>query len=200
MGPGGRAARAQAGVSGGGESGQRSRRPPRTHPPAGERPARRPVLGFVLRFVTLWTVALVLFARLPGIERWAIRGTLASLLALVRALGISASAAGTFLEVGGVNLQIVADCTPLMPTAGLWAAMIAFPAPPRWKLAGVVVGGAAVWAFNLARILGLIAVLRWWPAAFDFVHVYLWQTITLLVVCGLFLLWLRLQPGRPASP
>jgi exosortase/archaeosortase family protein len=158
------------------------------------------VLGFLARFIALWGVSLVLLARLPALERWAIQGTVASLLALVRALGVAASGTAAFVEVGGVDLQIVPDCTPLMPTAGLWAAVIAFPAPLRWKLAGVAGGAAAVWVFNLVRILALVAVLKWWPAAFDFVHVYLWQTVTLLVVCGLFILWLRLQPRPPGTP
>jgi hypothetical protein len=50
----------------------------------------------------------------------------------------------------------------------------------------------------VARILALIPVLAHRPQLFEFIHVYLWQTVTLLVVFALFLLWLRLQQPRPA--
>ena len=40
--------------------------------------------------------------------------------------------------------------------------------------------------------------LVWWPGSFKFMHVYLWQSITLLAVSGLFMAWLRFSPPDPA--
>jgi hypothetical protein len=45
-------------------------------------------------------------------------------------------------------------------------------------------------------MLALLATIVRWPHAFRFVHVYLWQTVTLLVVSAMFLSWLRLASGR----
>jgi hypothetical protein len=49
-----------------------------------------------------------------------------------------------------------------------------------------------LWVYNLARILALALVLRFHPTWFEFVHVYLWQTLTLLVVLAMFVSWIRL--------
>jgi exosortase/archaeosortase family protein len=87
-----------------------------------------------------------------------------------------------------------------MPTLMLGIAVLAYPSNATWKLVGVAAGAAALWVYNVVRMLALMATLRWWPGSFHFVHVYLWQTVTLLVVCALFLLWLRLGTVRePAA-
>jgi exosortase/archaeosortase family protein len=85
-----------------------------------------------------------------------------------------------------------------MPTAALWIAIAAFPAPWRWKVGGLLAGAGLLWLYNMARILALVPVLAYRPQIFDFIHVYLWQTVTLLVVFALFLLWLKLQQPKVA--
>jgi len=57
---------------------------------------------------------------------------------------------------------------------------------------------AVLWGFNLLRIGALIAIIAWAPKTFDFVHMYLWQTATLLVVLLLFLVWLRFERRHSA--
>src|SRR5262249_12608972 len=86
--------------------------------------------------------------------------------------------------------QIVSDCTPLMPTVLLASAILAFPATWRWKALGLAAGAGALWAYNLTRVLALFVVKARWPQAFDFVHVYVWQSATLLVVFLLFRGWM----------
>ena len=129
----------------------------------------------------------------PHAERWAVQSTLASLLLLLSAAPLESSVSGTLLSVGGVSLNIVPECTPLMPGVLLSVAMIAYPAARSWKMAGLAAGIAALWIYNLARVLGLMALLMWQRQAFFVVHVYLWGTMTLLVISGLFVLWLGLQ-------
>ena len=43
----------------------------------------------------------------------------------------------------------------------------------------------------------MIRILEWRPAWFEFTHVYLWQTGTILVVFLTFALWLRTLAARP---
>jgi exosortase/archaeosortase family protein len=154
----------------------------------------RPVFGFLLRFLLIWAVALTLATLIPRIETWAIASTLWSIAVVLRPFTSHAVTAGSMLQVGGVSFQIVSDCTPLMPTAALWAAIGAFPSTWRWKLIGLGVGSLIVWLYNIGRILALVPVMAHRPQWFEFVHVYLWQTVTLLVVFACFLAWLHLQP------
>jgi len=156
------------------------------------------VLGFLARFAGGWISILLLLAFVPAIEHWAVRNTISSLLFITHLFGLGSSTGGESINISGVSIEIVPDCTPLMPTAALWIAIAAFPAPWRWRLAGLAAGALLLWLYNLARILALIPVLAYRPQLFDFIHVYLWQTVTLLVVFALFLLWLRLQQPGPA--
>ena len=167
-----------------------------------------PAVFFLLRFVALWLGALLAISWVPGIEVLAIRNTVATLGAAVALFAHHVHASGSVVSARGVSFEIVADCTPLMPAIVLGAACLAFPAHWRWRLAGVICGTVALWTYNQIRLL-ILFVVKWrWPAAFEFVHVYLWQTFTLIVVFLVFVAWLRIQPHplagaderRPGSP
>jgi exosortase/archaeosortase family protein len=154
----------------------------------------------VLRFAGAWVVALLLFAFFPGIERMAIANTIDSMIVVASWFGVHTALVGKYVHVGTVTLEIVPDCTPLLPIATLWSAVLAFPAPWRARLMGLAAGAAVLWAYNLLRIFVLVGVLRWKPGWFEFVHVYMWQTITLVVVFGLFLAWIRITGSIEAPP
>ncbi len=160
-------------------------------------------LWFVGRFLLGLAVGQVAIAWFPAIEAWAIRSTLGSLRGVawgMRLAGLQGGVDGTSFHLGPNGVEIVGECTPLMPTLVMAAAMTAYPAPRRAQLAGIAAGAAVLWAFNLLRIGSLVAILAWRPRSFDFVHMYLWQTITLLVVLVIFVIWTRLQRSRGAEP
>lgn len=152
---------------------------------AGEHP-----LWFPVRFLGIWLIAILALSAWPGVESWAIGATVESLRWILLAAGGHPFADGGMIEAGGIHFQIVSDCTPLMPTILLGSALLAFPATWRWKAIGLATGGMALWAYNLMRVLALFVVKGRWPQAFDFVHVYVWQSATLLVVFMLFLGWI----------
>ena len=154
---------------------------------------RRLVTGFVLRTLLGWTVGLTLLAILPQVGRWAIQATLSNLLLVLHALSLSGHVSGDVLVAPGATIQIVDECTSVLPTVLLGVAMASYPAAAAWKLIGLVVGTVALWVYNLLRVLGLLVVLAWRPELFEIVHVYVWQTMTFLAVAGLFVLWLRLE-------
>ena len=103
-----------------------------------------------------------------------------------------------FRSLGHAALIIIPECTPLMPVLLLAIAMAAYPAPARWKLIGIAAGIAALWLYNVVRMLTLLATLAMRPTWFTFMHVYLWQSMTLLVVSALFLAWLEFAPPERA--
>ena len=168
--------------------------------PAGGAPSgeRSWVIGFVLRLLLGWAIAIGLLALAPGIERWAVMSTVGSVTTALRLGALHPTVTDATIILGNNALIIIPECTPLMPVLLLAIAMIAYPAPARWKLAGVGAGIVALWIFNVVRMLALFATLVWWPASFKFMHVYLWQSITLLTVSGLFMAWLRFSPPHPA--
>ena len=158
-------------------------------------------LRFVLRFIALWLGWLIVVQSTPLIDEWAIRGTVVCLKAALQFLTGSSYAMGNTVGTGHQHFAIVSDCTPMMPMALFFSACIAFPATWRWKLIGVGSAAILLWIYNLTRVLLLFLVMARWPAAFDFIHVYLWQTVTLIVVFLLFVTWLRIQGvAAPPSP
>ena len=132
------------------------------------RPEVYPVVRFTLCFGVCWGVALGVLALAPRVSDWAVRGTVASLLFLLRVLAIKVQVVGSSLSIGGYTFIIGDDCTSLTPTAGLWAAMIAFQATVRWKLIGLAVGAILLWVFNVLRILLLVPIYHWAPTALGF--------------------------------
>jgi exosortase/archaeosortase family protein len=156
----------------------------------------RTVLAFVGRFAAAWLVALCVLALVPAGEQLSIRATIWSLAWLSRVFHMQCVVSGSFLRLAGADLEIVGDCTSLMPTLTLWAAVIAFPAGVLWKGAGLTSGAVVLWFYNLARVLALAFVLRVHPTWFEFVHAYLWQTLTLLIVLAMFIGWIVLEPRR----
>lgn len=162
------------------------------------RAASRAVMGFVARFVAGWAIVLGLVAWVPGLDRWAVGHTVFSLGLVARLFRMPFEASGSVIDVSNVGMQIVPDCTPLMPTAALAIAVVAFPATWRWRLIGLGAGTVVLWVYNLVRIYALVPVLRYRPEWFEFIHVYLWQTTTLLVVFALFMMWLGAQQRRPS--
>jgi exosortase/archaeosortase family protein len=139
-------------------------------------------------------------AYLPPIEKWAVTNTLGSLRLMAWCFGLHGDVEGNSFHVGPNYIQIIGECTPVMPTSVLVAAIAAYPTMLRSQLLGIVAGAVVIWAFNLVRIASLMVVLAWRPRSFDFIHMYLWQTVTLFVVLLTFLHWTRLQRPRGETP
>jgi len=161
-------------------------------------------LWFPARFLSIWLIMILVLSAWPSSESWAIGATVESLRLVLLAAGGHPVAEDGMIQAGGVSFRIVSDCTPLMPTILLGSGILAFPATWRWKTLGLAAGALAMWAYNLMRVLALFVVKGRWPGAFDFVHVYVWQSATLLVVFMLFLAWIgaraRWERSRTRGP
>jgi len=161
---------------------------------------RRVVLGFLLRCLAYWGAALLLVSRVPAIDDFGVRITVRTLQLVLAAFRVHVGRLGSSLFVGGTSVQIVPDCSPHLAYLIYAGVVLAFPAPWRARLVGLVAGAVAIHAFNTVRILALIGVLIWKREWFEFAHVYLWQTGTVIAVFATFALWLRAtaQP-RPVA-
>jgi exosortase/archaeosortase family protein len=111
---------------------------------------------------------------------------------LLRLLGAGVSAQGTLLEVKDLRFAVVTDCTPLGPMLLLWGAILAFPAPLRSKLLGMVLGGALLTALNLVRMVSLILLGMARPELLPVAHLLVWQSVMVLAAVMLWLAWLAM--------
>ncbi len=105
----------------------------------------------------------------------------------------------------GFAVSIEAGCNGVEATIVLVAAMLAFPAPWRYRIAGVAIGFVAVQALNIVRIISLFYIGQWSYAVFEWAHLYVWQALIMLDVLVVWLLWVRRVPrpegeaGRPPA-
>ena len=162
--------------------------------------ARRAVLGFLLRCLAYWAAALALISRVPAVDNAGVSLTVSTLQFVLGLFRQPVQRVGSALFVAGTSVEIVADCSPHTPYLIYAAVVLAFPATWRQRLMGLLMGAGVIHVFNTIRILTLIGILSWKREWFEFAHVYLWQTGTVITVFATFALWLRMTPPRPSTP
>ncbi len=160
----------------------------------------------MFRFLVIFlALALSLFAAelTPPVQRWvvepwteAVARTAALLLTGVDA-SVVASGRQLLDRWTGHGVSIEAGCNGLEALIVLSAAMLAFPAPWRQRAAGIAVGGVAIQGLNLLRIVSLYYLARWNAEVFEWVHLYLWQSLIMIDVLIVWLLWLRWTRKAP---
>jgi exosortase H (IPTLxxWG-CTERM-specific) len=85
----------------------------------------------------------------------------------------------------------------------LVAAMLAFPAPWRYRALGIAIGIAAVQLLNIVRVISLFYIGQWDFSVFEWAHQYVWQALIMLDVLVVWLIWVRRVPpgtGPGAAP
>ena len=94
----------------------------------------------------------------------------------------------------GFALSIEAGCNGIEAALILIAAMLAFPAPWKHRVIGIIVGLTAVQLLNIVRVISLFYIGQWSMAAFEWAHFYLWQALIMLDVLIVWLIWIRTLP------
>jgi exosortase H (IPTLxxWG-CTERM-specific) len=100
----------------------------------------------------------------------------------------------------GFAVSIEAGCNGVEATIVLVAAILAFPAPWKRKLVGLVIGVIAVQALNIVRVISLFYLGQWNFDVFEWAHLYVWQALIMLDVLVVWLLWVRALPRVPRAP
>lgn len=117
---------------------------------------------------------------------------------LITTLSGQAWVNGNVLAIPGFSVRILDLCNGVEATLLLWAVMLAFRAPWRYRLWGLVLGFLGVQVINMVRIVSLTYLGVWQPDWFYWVHWYLWDALIMLDILVIFLLWLRrLPPPEP---
>jgi len=159
-----------------------------------ERPAtpRRKSLLFLARFLALLVIFYFLVAWNPINDAVIVPFTSAIAHvsgAILVALGEKVTVAGTEIRSGAFAVQIENGCNGVEAALLFGSAILAFPAPWRRRLLGLVAGFAAIQALNLVRVVSLFWIGAHRPALFNSSHTVIWQSAVVLASVLLFLLW-----------
>lgn len=109
------------------------------------------------------------------------------------------------------GVAIERGCNGVEAVIILFAAIFAFPAPWKHRLAGFIAGFFAIQALNIVRIVSLFYLGEWETAKcvpgqechrvwFDWFHLYLWQALIILDALVVWLIWLRYLPRPSRRP
>ncbi|MBK6741543.1 MAG: exosortase H [Hydrogenophilales bacterium] len=100
----------------------------------------------------------------------------------------------------GFAVSIEPGCNGIEASIVLIAAILAFPAPWKHKLIGLLAGLTAIQALNLVRIISLFYLGQWNMDVFEWAHLYLWQALIMLDALVVFVIWVRLIPATTRTP
>lgn len=114
--------------------------------------------------------------------------------------GERVAVAGTSISSRAFSVNVENGCNGLETALLLAAAVLAFPASGRQKLAGFAVGFLAIEAVNLIRVASLFWVGAHRPAWFGPAHTVVWQSLVVLTGVGLFVGWAAFVAKHQARP
>lgn len=106
-------------------------------------------------------------------------------------LGVKATVQGEDVLLGGFSLSIVEECTAVFASLIYVSCVLAYPADFKSKLMGIGFGIPVIQVVNLARLIVLSLTGLYYPGIFEFVHTYIWQSIFIIFVIGVWLVWLE---------
>jgi exosortase H (IPTLxxWG-CTERM-specific) len=113
-------------------------------------------------------------------------------LVLLHLCGMEAARAATLIfHPDGFAYEIYYRCTGFLPVAILTAAIFAYPGPWRSKFFGLAIGVPVLLGLNLFRLVYLFYVGVYMPAAFDFAHSVLGESLWILATLGIWLAWIK---------
>jgi len=163
-------------------------------------------VAFLLLQAILFGFELTPWAQAYFVVPWT--NTLASISTwLVTVFDPNVMAIGKIMRstTNGFAVSIEAGCNGVEATIVLLAAILAFPAPWRSKLIGLVAGVLAVQGLNVVRVISLFYLGQWDREWFEWAHLYIWQALIMLDVLIVWLVWVRTLPrsegpGPPSPP
>jgi len=97
----------------------------------------------------------------------------------------------------GFAVTILAGCNGVEAMIVLVAGMLAYPAPWKHRIAGLVAGTVAIQALNLVRIATLFYIGQWNREVFEWAHLYVWPVLIMIDALVVWLVWLRMLPQQP---
>jgi exosortase H (IPTLxxWG-CTERM-specific) len=126
---------------------------------------------------------------------------------VAKASGISLDLIGQGVEMQGTIIRnpkfavnIRNGCNGVETMIIFLAAVLAFPAGLKSKLAGLAIGIVAIQGINLIRVVALFLTGVYFPSFFDSSHTVVWQTIVIASGVVFWILWANRFATRPARP
>jgi exosortase/archaeosortase family protein len=154
--------------------------------------SRSPVLRFGVGFCALMALYYAV-ALTPQFDRvlfqclaWNARAS----NAVLNLLGQGTTASELTIRSPRFAINVRRGCDAFEPAWFFCAAILAFPAPFRRKIAGILVGCVLIFATNIVRISSLYLIGVHWPRFFSPAHLEVWPIALILLAVFLWISWI----------
>jgi exosortase H (IPTLxxWG-CTERM-specific) len=156
--------------------------------------ANSKALRFLTLFALIFGVCYFLFGIAPGVRLGLIKPytefLAKAVTAIINLFGAGAMAAGTQVTSPRSSMNIAMGCDGVEASSLFLAGVLAYPTSWRARLTGLALGVPLIHAINLARLVGLYYAGVYLPSVAEELHVYVAQTIVILLSTGILILWL----------
>lgn len=154
---------------------------------------KHPVTRFCLIFAALLTIfSLLMF--LKSVEKHFIHpftALIASQAAWVlKSLGMNVVAGGITITGEGFSVEILGNCNAVFEMGLFLCAVLAIPARATEKAYAGMLGIIFIYCLNLVRVVSLFLIGVYAPQHFEESHVYVSQTIFIILVSFFWLIWI----------
>ncbi len=167
--------------------------------------ASAPPKNRMLRFLLLFPIFLAVgFCGLlipflhPAVTGFT-RGLVEISAMVIRLFGGSATAHQVVLQnpANGFAMEVIDGCNGDDVAVLLWAAILAYPASWKQKGTGLLAGTATIYVINFLRIISLFYLGQYNRQWFEFAHLYVWESVFVLLTLTIFWMWVRrMAPPR----
>ena len=97
------------------------------------------------------------------------------------------------------SVSIYNGCNGLEAILIFSSGVLAFPAPWRRKLVGLALGFVAIQIVNVIRVVSLFYIGVFIPAWFSASHVFVWQSLIILLGVVMWVIWVRKYAFAPRA-
>lgn len=119
---------------------------------------------------------------------------------ILNGLGFATHLDRTLISSADFSIAVRRGCDGLEPAALFASAVLAFPAPWRARLVGILLGTAILLALNVLRIVSLFGIGVIARPFFAKAHLEIWPLVFILAAMLLAAAWIRWVRRTPASP
>jgi exosortase H (IPTLxxWG-CTERM-specific) len=153
-----------------------------------------PVLFFVLGFAVLMILFYVIllsdyFQNGIQLQIVALDAKISSFI--LNIFGMKTIANKEMITSPAFTISIARGCDALEAMALFASALLSFPSKWNYKLIGFFGGIAILFTLNIVRIVSLFLTGRYYPKAFEFMHVEFWQGVFIIFAIGLWIFWIK---------
>ena len=160
-----------------------------------------------IRFLVLFFVLLLAFYAvivIPPVDAHVItpftEGLTATSASILNVIGENVKRTGTMIIGGGFAVDIKNGCNGIEAMLFLCAAMLAFEAPWKSRLVGLLMACVGVQFLNLIRIVTLFLLGRHRREWFEAFHLAIWQSVIFGAAVLMFVMWTTRVQRQNASP